>query len=54
LDPAWNLGGYTVAQFREFWIALQTLCWIHHWLWFSYGVDELALNSAVVIRQRKR
>jgi hypothetical protein len=54
LDSSWDFGGYTVAQFREFWIALGTVCWIHHWVVHSCSIEELALNSTVVVRHRER
>src|SRR5262249_24750768 len=54
LDPSWDLGGYTIAQFRNFWIALRTLCEIHHWACLLSGVEGGAQNSVVRRLQRRR
>ena len=54
IDPSWDLGGYTVSQFREFWTTLITLCWIHHWICFSSGIEGGALNSVVRVLKRRR
>jgi len=49
LGEAWDLGGYTVSQFREFWIGLLTLCWIHFWACFSSGKQGGDLDNTVII-----
>lgn len=54
LDESWDLGGYTVYQFRQFWIALATLCTIHHLVCFRDGIEDIALNSVVRIHERGR
>jgi len=49
LGETWDLGGYTVSQFREFWIGLLTLCWIHFWACFSSGKQGGDLDNTVII-----
>ena len=52
LDGTWDVGGYTLAQFRDFWTALLTFCWIHQWACMRSGVKGGALNSVVKMRHR--
>lgn len=59
LDGKWNLGDYTISQFREFWVALITLCWIHHWVCVSSSIVGGsivggALDSVIMLARRKR
>ena len=52
LGNDWDLGGYTVSEFRQFWITLLTLCWIHHNVCFLSGVKGGALTSVVKMMSR--
>jgi hypothetical protein len=54
LDGTWDVGGYTLYQFREFWTALITFCWIHHWVCIASGVKGGALNNVIKMRQKSR
>ncbi len=47
LGEDWSLGGYTVSEFREFWIALLAICWIHNVVCFFSGGKGGALESVV-------
>jgi hypothetical protein len=49
LGETWDLGGYTVSQFREFWIGLLTLCWIHFWACFSSGKQGGDLDNTSIV-----
>ena len=49
LGETWDLGGYTVSQFRDFWIGLLTLCWIHFWACLSSGKQGGDLDNTVII-----
>jgi hypothetical protein len=53
LDGSWDLGGYTISQFRDFWIALASLCFIHHWVCLSSRSEAGALNSVVRVLKRE-
>ncbi len=46
-DEAWDLGGYLVKDFREFWVCLRALCMIHHFVCLFSGEKGGALNSVV-------
>jgi len=52
LGSDWDLGGYTVSEFRQFWITLLTLCWIHHNVCFFSGAKGVALASVVKMMSR--
>jgi hypothetical protein len=52
LGSDWNLGRYTLSEFREFWITLLTLCWIHHNVCFFSGAKGVALASVVKMMSR--
>lgn len=54
LNENWNLDGYTISQFRNFWVTLVTLCWVHHWVYFSSGIAGGALDDVIMIAQRDR
>jgi hypothetical protein len=54
LDPSWDFGGYTLAQFRKLWVALVATCWIHHWMCLCSGQPGGALDSVVRVRKRDR
>jgi hypothetical protein len=47
LGEGWRLGEYTVSEFREFWIALLAICWIHNAVCFFSGLKGGALESVV-------
>lgn len=53
LGAAWDLGGYTFAQFREFWVALLTFSFIHGWVCMNSGTKGGALNDVVKVLQRR-
>jgi len=53
LGEAWDLGGYTVSQFRDFWIGLLTLCWIRFWACFSSGRQGGDLDNTIIILPRE-
>jgi len=53
LGEDWDLGGYTVSQFREFWIGLLTLCWIHFWACFCSGKRGGDLDNSVIVLPRE-
>jgi len=52
-DGAWDLGGYTIRQLREFWIALVTLCSIHHWVCLNSRIEGGALDSVIRVLKRE-
>lgn len=52
LGEDWDLGGYTLSEFRQFWIALLTLCWIHNSVCLFSGVKGGALASVVRMMSR--
>lgn len=47
LGEGWSLGEYTLSEFREFWIALLAICWIHNAVCFFSGLKGGALESVV-------
>ncbi len=47
LGEGWSLGEYTLSAFREFWIALLAICWIHNAVCFFSGLKGGALESVV-------
>lgn len=49
LGGTWNLGGYTVSQFRDFWIGLLTLCWIRFWACSSSGRQGGDLDNTIIV-----
>ena len=60
LNPAWDVGGYTLAQYRVFWVHLQTFAFIHN-LFCGWAADRLPypngairypVNSAIPVRDR--
>lgn len=53
LDDRWELGGYTVGEFREFWLTLTTLSWIHIYACSAFGHDEVR-DSLILYASRKR
>jgi hypothetical protein len=53
LDESWNLGGYTISQFRELWIGLLTLCWIHFWACLSSDKKGGDLDNTIIISSRE-
>lgn len=54
LDPSWSVGGYTIGDFRKFWVTLISLCYIHSGKCFFSGVSGMAINSVVKVRSRDR
>jgi len=52
LDGQWDLGGYTLSQFQEFWIALLSICWINHCACLFSGIKGGALDSVVKMMGR--
>lgn len=52
LGSHWDLGGYTVSEFRQFWVTLLTLCWIHHNVCFFSGAKGVAVASVVKMMSR--
>jgi hypothetical protein len=52
LGGDWDCGGFTLTQFREVWIALLTICWIHNAICFFSGVKGGALESVVKTMSR--
>lgn len=53
LDGSWDLGGYTLSQFKEFWTSLLTLCWIHFWACFSSGTTGGDLDNTIIVWRRE-
>jgi len=49
----WDLGGYTVTQFRELWVGLITLCWIHFCACFTSGRQGGDLDNTILILHRE-
>jgi hypothetical protein len=47
LGEDWSLGEYTMSEFRDFWITLLSICWIHNSVCFFSGFKGGALESVV-------
>lgn len=54
LDESWDLGGYTIKQFRSLWVSLVALCFAHSRICFFSGVKSMAMNSVVKVLPRRR
>lgn len=54
LDETWDLGGYTVRQFRDFWVAVTALAWIHSWACSGSGSNAEVRDSLLQIKTRRR
>lgn len=48
----WDLGGYTLGEFKKLWFALLVRCQIHSLLCFKSDNESLGLESAVLVRTR--
>ncbi len=54
LDPSWNLGGYTLAEFREVWLALVTFAAAHQLACFRSGAHGVGLANVVPFFKKDR
>ena len=54
LEGTWNLGGYTVQQFRDFWVAVTALAWIHAYACSSIGSNAEVRDSVLRVKTRHR
>ena len=54
LDETWDLGGYTVRQFRDFWVALTSLAWIHSEACSATGSNADVRDSVLLFKTRDR
>lgn len=53
LDDEWDFDGYTVREFRRFWITIYTLCQIHNYACMTSGLNGGALNSTIRIMSER-
>lgn len=54
LDETWDLGGYTVRQFRDFWVAVTALAWIHSCACSASGSNAEVRDSLLRVKTRHR
>jgi len=54
LDSTWDLGGYTVGEFKRFWLTLLSRSMLHSLICFHSGAEGGALNSLVTYMTRRR
>jgi hypothetical protein len=54
LDGSWDLGGYTLAQFREVWLSLVTLCFAHQLACWKSGAIGGGVRSLVQVKSSSR
>jgi hypothetical protein len=54
LDDGWDLGGYTVGEFRQFWLTLTTISWIHIYGCSAFGTHAEVRDSLIQYASRKR
>jgi hypothetical protein len=54
LDETWDLGGYTVRQFRDFWVAVTALAWIHSYACSASGSNAEVRDSVLRVKTRHR
>jgi hypothetical protein len=54
LDESWDLGGYTVRQFRDFWTTVTALAWIHTCACSTVGSNADVRNSILRFKTRHR
>jgi len=40
LDDTWDVGGYTIGDFRKAWVALTSLAWIHLYACYAFRSSE--------------
>lgn len=52
LDPSWDLGGYTVGEFREIWRSLITSCLLHSLICMKSEVAEGARESVIRVKSK--
>ena len=50
LDGDWDLGGYTVAEYREVWLGLVTFCFVHQLACWHSGALGGAAKSLVPVK----
>lgn len=50
LDGTWDLGGYTLAEFREVWLCLVTLCFAHQLACWNSGALGGGIRSLVPVK----
>src|SRR5258708_33762008 len=49
LDQSWDFGGYTISQFRDFWMTLESFTLINQSACINSGLLGGALDSTVII-----
>ena len=54
LDETWDLGGYTIRQFRDFWCAVTALAWIHTYACSAAGSNAEVRDSLLRFKTRHR
>jgi hypothetical protein len=52
-DPRWQFGEYSMADFRQFWLVLNTICLIRHYLFKAHLKKGGTLESLIDIREKK-
>lgn len=54
LDGSWDVGGYTLVQFREVWLSLVTLCFAHQLACWNSGAMGGGIRSLVQVKGTSR
>jgi hypothetical protein len=54
LEPSWDIGGYTLSDFKEIWISLLSISMINHFACSFSGIEGLAIDSVVMVKNRSR
>jgi hypothetical protein len=53
LEPSWDVGGYTIADLRKFWTALNALCTIHLHVCSRVLPEDKGIESLVKFMNRR-
>jgi hypothetical protein len=54
LDESWDVGGYTIEDFRKAWVALTSLAWIRHYACYVFQSSAEKGLAPVTLRTTKR
>lgn len=54
MPPAWDIGGYTFAELRQFWTALTAWCSVHQLACYYSGVEGVGVDSLIERRPERQ
>lgn len=54
LNPSWDIGGYSIAQFKEYYIVLLILSWVQHTICFMSRDNYHALQNVIKVWNPER